>query len=453
MKKIKDYYTFINEKVGIEDIATSKISKSLGEIITGRRKEIRLKSKEEIEENPVISRQNFGEWNKDLNGYVGLSPLFSGKVVIRESDEDDNTYEVTSGPNEGLSGNYSWNDSGNKSYPIFGKPYNKAWKDLKGPDENFLKTYKDSGDKWKSPLDGLPGIDFLPKGNSGEFMISYEDVYQLYGNVEIYYNPESTKYPHYSYKVIDGPNSGKKGDGFFVVKDAEDEKVRYRGQGILAPFSENVSFYSSDSVEFPSNLTYSDDTRSYKKGSSKYPATGYNPSQVIFLDTSELNSINPPDKNEFLKVYGKLKNSDGNSFLSENSENAGGFVSKNQYGSIDLPTSGIDGKKEFTVTSLGLKDNNLKGCFLESYLYNDLALYTVPCKRSESPKLSWNQEIGSYGNNFFTGNFLVKPNEWKLLKGEWYFDHSTKSIGLIYVYDDKGKSVDLIYNPDKIFNN
>ena len=450
MKKVKDYYDFINEREAIKDISKSKIAQSLEYIIAGKKKNIKLKSKEEIEENPIAADQKFGEWDEELKGYTGLSPLFSGKVLIVESEED-NIYEVITGPNKGLNGNYSWDNSGNKNYPIFSKPSGKSWKDLKGPDENFLKTYKDSGNKWKSSLEGLSGIEFIPKGNSGEFMISYNDIYQLYGNVEIYYNPE-TEYPHYSYEVIDGPNSGKKGNGFFVVKDAQDEKIRYKGQGIVAPFSENVSFYPSDGIEFPSEISDSEDTL-YKKGSKKYPSTGYNPSQYIFLNTSEFNSINPPNKNEFLKVYGKLKDPGGNLyFKNRHSEGAGGFISKNEYSSIELPTSGIDNKNEFKVSSLELKSNIFNGCFLDSYLFNDLALYTVPCKKSESPKLNWNQEIGTYGNNFFTGIFLVKRNTWETLKGEWYFDYSTKRIGIIYAYNDKGNSVDLIYNPDKIFN-
>jgi hypothetical protein len=170
------------------------------------------------------------------------------------------------------------------------------------------------------------------------------------------------------------------------------------------------------------------------------------------LDTSEITVINPPSKEEFLKLYGKLKDKESSGPIFGRDDRSGfdNFIPKSKY-TTELYSSGAPPKGKVTFGDLPVKSNKWAGFYHMSYYTNDLALYTVTAKKTEAPKLDWNTETGCYGNNFFTGRFLMKRDEWKYLKGEWYYDYDQRTIGLLYAYDDSGKIVDMIYNPEAIY--
>ena len=458
MRRVKDYNTYIKEASGF--LETSPAAKKVSDILDrSKERKITAKSKEQIEagEDSIVSGQKFGEWSDEEKGYVGASSLFSGKIVLRELEEDGITtreYEVLTGLNQGLKGKFEWSGSKENSWPKSDKPYGKKWEDVLGPDEEFLKTFTSPLSRWGTALDGLPGITFESRGDKGEFIIVYDDIYQLYGKVEIIHDATLSDPPCYRYEVIDGPNAGKKGSSFTVVKKGDDPtSIKFKDQGILAPFSNIPSFYPSNTVVFPASKSYDENTKFINKTSrGNTSSTGFNPAQIIYLDTSELTNINPPDKSEFLKSYGELEGENGDVYspFKESVTGDYGYVEKSKYSSTELSTSGIGPGKNTpsTCSDLPIKGNKLPGIFMDVYLYNDIALYTVNCKNTEGvPTLKWDNEVGAYGNNFFTGKFLVDANTWKYLKGEWYFDHVAKTVGLIYAFDSSGKMVDFIYSP------
>lgn len=464
MRRVKDYNTFLNE----DFLTGHSLSKEITKILSPNKREIKAKSKEEIigameAGSGVGTHWTFSEPD---NGFLGASALFGGNVILRELSEDKETervYKVLTGPNKGVSGSFEWGGTVDK-WPVFESPIGSGFSKLLAPDEEFFKTYKDEI-SWKSIISDLPGIEIVSKNDKGECEIVYDDIYQLYGKVRIYHNP-NLDYPYFSYTVLDGPNKGKTGNSFCVLAEGQDtESPRFEGQGSPIAFS-NRNYplvLSSSDIDFPCNYQYPDSTKLDFKvnkvaSNKKIPATGYNPANVIFLDTSEITVINPPSKEEFLKAYGKLKAKEDNSPIFGRDDRSGGdnFIPKSKYPTEELYSSGAPSGNppkalKSTFGDLPIKSNKWAGCYNMSYYGNDLALYTVTAKKTENPKLDWNAETGCYGNNFFTGRFLTQRNEWKYLKGEWYYDYSQKTIGLLYAYDDGGKIVDMIYNPEAIY--
>jgi hypothetical protein len=459
-RRVKDYWTFVNE----DFLSNHELSKEITKILSPNVRKIRSKTKDEIEGGLGDGSKVGSHWDFSVedNGFVGTSSLFGGKVVLKELSEDEDTerkYKVLTGPNKGTEGNFEW-EGGERKWPIFDSPIGSNFSKLLAPDEEFFKTYKDK-QEWESIISDLPGIKIVSKNDKGECEIEYDDIYQLYGKVRIYHNP-NVNYPYFSYEVMDGPNKGKTGNSFCVLAEAQDiESPRFEGQGSLIAFSttNNPVVLSSSYIDFPCNYQFPDPTKvdgriNKVSSNKKIPATGYNPANVIFLDTSEITVINPPNKQEFLKSYGKLTYKENNSrpvFGRNSKTGSDNFIPKSKYPTEQLFSSGAPPGRKSTYGDLPIKSNKFEGCYGISYYGNDLALYTVTAKKTETPKLDWNTETGCYSNNFFTGRFLTKRNEWKYLKGEWYYDYVQKAIGLLYAYDDSGKIVDLIYNPAYLY--
>ena len=468
MRRVKDYNSFLKESYLTSHIASKTMSKILD---PDARREIRAKTQSEIESSlsdkgvTMNSQWSYIEADK---GYVGSTPLFGGTVVLRELSEDEETsfqYEVKTGLNKGKKGPFEWKEDGKNRFPLFSAPYNSSYSDLLGPDEEFFKSYKDDY-RWKSIIYDTPGIEIVKVGEKGECEIHYDDIYQLYGKVKIYYDPDILESPYFSYKVIDGPNAGKTGNGFRVLENAgKSTPLRFQGYGTPNSFSNGltVNFIPSNKIDYPA-ASNSDDSyknninpRVSKKSENytkNFPATGFNPSQFIYLNTSELETINPPSKDEFLKSYGALQYKSGgvvSIFTRDERSGGGGFINKSNYGKEDLWSTGIPSGSDLTIEDLPMKGNKWPGCFHDVYFFNDIALYSVVCKKSETPKLDFNNETGCYGNNFFSGRFLVGRNKWAYLKGEWYYDYEKECTGLLYAYGEDGKYVDMIWNPGEIY--
>lgn len=469
-RRVKDYWTFINEESFFKD---SKFGKTITTVLDpDKKRSVRKKSKDEIE------RSKEGEnWQADSKyaydekegGYVGWSRFHFGKVVLMEIDEEDvgstYVYNVLSGPNKGMKGNYEW-QTGSVGTPMYSAPDGKEWKDLAGPDEEFFKNFK-FGDL---PIigDDLP-TEIVKIGDKGECEIKYTDIYQLYGNIRIYYNPDSKN--NFSYEVSDGPNKGKKGNNFKVRSGDED-------LGIYKPFTngellENVvkfpPIYSSTST----SVTSKDDL----------PFTGFSDNQLIYLDTSEDDTINPPTPKDFLEIYNKnfvkgeikeytessITGADSSSALSSVGlaslrwSNIGkigpilGKVKKSELsGDKKVWVNSIEGKTKYlTLSKFPKIASSVNECYVAYYLGNPLLLYTVKCVKKDSPSLDWNKEEGIYGNNFFVGMIYNNDtNTWESAKGEWYFDYDKGSqsnngkggIGIIYAYRNNKKEIDNIVN-------
>jgi hypothetical protein len=452
MGKIKRYSEFFNlsEEENVDNplgqrggsSLNTSVTRKLTKIVSGGSRNIRSKTSQEIlEKHP---NRTFGEWDPKLNGFVGYSYLLNGKVlaqVINDDDEEDlYRYEILSGLNSGLKGEYSIDSEG---ITIFSSPFKKEWKDLKGPDKDFLSNCYNNFN-WKSPLGGLEskGIEIKTRNESGECYIEYDDIYQFFGKVEIYCE---TPGEEYVYEVKSGTNKGKKGSGLYIRSEASDSsKQFFKGAGVPRIFwaegSESPSLIPGESVDWHASA---DETSikmgSYKRGSSTIDCTGINPRQIIFLNTSDQKTINSPIKEDFLKNYGS-------------------FSSFKKW----VPKTELENKNIIAYTWKELdpmKGNKWNGYFETNFLENPMYLYQVNSKNPEDSSLvfDWKKEdVGRYTTNFFVGLFIYTPKgesgseEQDLVKGEWYWDYDRNSIGIIYAYDRQGKEVEIILNPKVI---
>ena len=470
-RRVKDYWTFVNEESFFKD---SKFGKIITTVIDPySRRNIRKKSKSEIEQSKegenweADSKYSYDEKEE---GYIGWSPFHFGKVILTEIEEEGvgttYTYEVLSGPNKGMKGDYEW-QTGTVGTPMYSAPDGKQWKDLAGPDEEFFKNFK-FGDL---PIigDDLP-TEIVKIGDKGECEIKYTDIYQLYGNIRIYYNPDSKT--NFSYEVSDGPNKGKKGNNFKVRSGNEE-------LGIYKPFSNGELLEKV--VKFP---PISSSTSVLVSSTENHPCTGFSTNQLIYLDTSEDDTINPPTPKDFLAIYnenfitGEIKDytessitgADSTSALSSVGlaslrwSNIGkigpilGKVKKSELsGEKKMWVNSSKGKTEyFTLSKFPkIENSSVNECYVAYYLGNPLLLYTVKCVKKDSPSLDWNNEEGIYGNNFFVGKIYNKDtNIWESAKGEWYFDYDKDSqlnngkggIGIIYAYRNNKKEIADIVN-------
>jgi hypothetical protein len=462
MRRVKDYRTYLNESW----LTGSDASKIMTKIIKGEKRKIKPKEKSEIDpdlSDSGVSINTQWEYDEDYKGFLGSSPLFGGEVVLRELSEEDidvetKEYEVISGLNKGKRGNFEWKDEGGTRYPVFDKPYNSSFTSLLGYSEEFLKTYKDNY-RWKTPIPEIPGAEIVKKGDKGECEIHYKDIYQLYGKIRIYYDSNSED-PYLSYEVLDGPNSGKRGSGVTFMQPGQ-----FNNSGVLNAFSDQNSpkFLSSEEFPFyPADISDKDYSgfvsRKNRKWKSLISTTGMSTAQYIYFSTKGIDSIEAPSEEVFESMIESVEPLNTTNQLprikADSRSGGGGIVNKSQYKSTDLFSSGIPEKTTSTLEDLKIKGNKWPGAILHCFPFlNDIALYAVPCKRSENPKLNFNSDLGVYGNLYFSGRFLVNPKEWKILKGEWYIDYSTKSIGIIYAFDEQGKYADIIYDPESKYPN
>lgn len=462
-RRIKDYNTFLKES---ESVLKHAAVKDLSYILdpTMERKKYKAKGKDEIEQELGIeeggnSISTLFEWNEDLKGYVGVQMIIPGKIVLKTVSEEsggstNRYYEVLEGPNKGLKGDFEWSSSSNKS-PILSLPYSKKeWSEILGPDKNTWETfYFHYNNNTKTDL--LKGIlgsldyELVGVGEKGVSELHYEDPFQMYGKVRIYYNGKnvgenSIKNSPFSYEVMDGPNKGLEGFGFSLFKD-----LPY-SEGILNPFSQGQILEFSYTDLFPSQIPMGGDTSKidvFSRGSKK----GVNPDLKIFLNTSSLEKINPPKSLEKLLKKAEKK---GESIESENSNkiikkitktdlNNSNFYIKIELPSNENPLSPLNVKKIF---SSGVKGNSSGEYYLSSYFGNPILIYSARCKKRNSPSLEWGSESGCYGNLLFAGYCKTKSGSWISIRGECYIDYDTNSIGIIYAYDEKGNKIEEFYD-------
>lgn len=455
-RRIKDYNTFLKES---ESVLKHAAVKDLSYILdpTMERKKYKAKGKDEIEQELGIeeggnSISTLFEWNEDLKGYVGVQMIIPGKIVLKTVSEEsggstNRYYEVLEGPNKGLKGDFEWSSSSNKS-PILSLPYSKKeWSEILGPDKNTWETfYFHYNNNTKTDL--LKGIlgsldyELVGVGEKGVSELHYEDPFQMYGKVRIYYNGKnvgenSIKNSPFSYEVMDGPNKGLEGFGFSLFKD-----LPY-SEGILNPFSQGQILEFSYTDLFPSQIPMGGDTSKITvldRGSKK----GVNPDLRIFLNTSSLEKINPPKSLDDLLLEKKVGIQDKITKTELNNSN--------YYMKIEIPSdknpllktdTRLSVKKMF---SSGVKGNSSGEYYLSTYFGNPILIYSAKCKKRNSPSLEWSSETGCYGNLLFAGYCKTKSGSWISIRGECYIEYDTNSIGIIYAYDEKGNKIQEFYD-------
>jgi hypothetical protein len=445
MERIKGYLEFVSQKINEEEGDLGQkgsnslnvgITRKLTKIVSGHKREIRAKTQSQVEEK--YANRGFGTWDKSQSGFVGYSMLLNGKVVTRVLTEDDDDesleYTILTGLNKGLKGKYRIDTEG---MTVFSPPTGKEWKDLKGPDRDFWSNMKNKWE-WKSPLGGLEskGIKIKEKNKEGECYLEYEDNYQFYGTVHIYCSVAGNPYV---YEVKSGPNKGKKGEGFYVRGEAGETKQLFKDQGVPTLFwgEGNEKPVLIKDIEWPTPQKSIADSGIYKKNPPSPKVTGMNPSQIIFLNTSNLSVISPPQKEKIVENYG------GSIFSAQR------WVKKE-----DLKNRKTGSEKTKTIGELDkMKGNKWDGYYESSFMGNPIYLYEVNCKNpKDSSSFKWDSEdTGRYTTNYFIGLFSYtregeSNQRYDLVKGEWYWDYESNGFGLIYAYDRENKKVETIYD-------
>jgi len=448
MRRVKDYNTFLKENELTAHVASKKMTRILD---PNYQSNISTKTKDQIEasfsEDGKTKVWEDFKWNTDKNGFVGKSPIFSGEVVLREIDDDGSLsrrYEVISGNNKGESGYFTWEgDSADaageiRKYPVFEVPSGKKWSDMLGPDEDFLKTFVGYGYRWRSNISEIDGIKLTKVGIKGVYEIEYDDKFQFFGKVRVYYlgNTGSSFFnSYYSYEVKDGPNKGAKGTGFQIFTADQNSKK----DGIYNPFSNGET--TLNVIKYPAISNVRDrEKKDPIIANNIIEGSGINPNQLIFFDTSNLSSIKGPTKEIFEVLYGNIKDykaSDSSSYeeLKENNI-ISGKIEKSKLPSTQIYAIQKDKNPVYFSGSQfpSLDGNETSECYISHYQGHPLILYTVRCQKKDSPSLD-NKGIGTYGNNFFVGNFYNAGNDKsEQVRGEWYYDHSLNQIGIIYAY-------------------
>ena len=456
MGRVKDYNTFLKENELLSNMASKQMTRILDPDYESK---VKVKTQAEVEasfgndENgDPMKVWDFWKFVPEKKGFVGIAPLFSGEVILKEIDNDGDvtrTYEVTSGNNSGLKGKFTWEStSGGAKYPEFGEPKDKKWSDVLGPDEDFLKTFVSPQVRWASIISEIDGVSLKKIGVKGVYEIEYSDKFQFYGNVRIYYSAnqeDSFVNSFYSYEVKDGPNKGTKGKGLQIFSKAQNLKK----SGIYNPFSNGDATLRV--VQYPaitsSNMNIgSVNPIKASKGWAKNIITGgsgIHKDQLIFFNTSDLSSIKGPSKELF-----EYLNYDSDDSIKDYKENLA-FAKVESRGSntiigkiekSKLPSTKIyalqDGKTVYfngnTFPSLdGIETSE---CYISCYQGQPLILYTVKCEKKDNPSFD-NKGIGTYGNRFFAGNFYNPSSKtYAQVRGEWYYDSAWDDIGIIYAY-------------------
>ena len=453
MRRVKDYNTFLKENELLSNMASKQMTRILDPNYESK---ARVKSKDEIEAslekdadgNPT-GVWDFYEYDTEIGGFVGITPLFSGEVILRETDDEGDVfrkYEVTSGTNKGLKGNFTWKDTGGGSkYPEFELPEDKKWSDILGPDANFLETFISEKVRWASNISEIEGVKLKKISLDGVCEIEYDDEFQFFGNVRIYYSgniedPFANSF--YSYEVIDGPNKGAQGKGFQIFT----EKQNGAKIGIYNPFSNgDTTTDLLDVIQYPAMERSGLGKTNPIPAATSSEGTGINLSQLIFFNTSDLSSIKGPtnlNTFEYLNydLYESIKDYNENA-AQKKVESRGSNTIIGKIEKSKLPSTKIyalcEGK---TVYYKGNQFPSLDGietaeCYISCYQGQPLILYTVEAKKKDSPSFD-NKGIGTYGNRFFVGNFYNPkfPNVHTQVRGEWYYDSSWDDIGIIYAY-------------------
>jgi hypothetical protein len=448
-RRVKNYWNFLNEG---NALTKSKAAKTITAVIDpDTRRNIKRKSQGEIEQSKSKDGQTWAADTRytylpEEEGYVGWSKFHFGKVVLREIEEEgstENVYEVLTGLNKGVKGPYEW-QSGNIGTPIYNPPYGKKWADLLGPDEEFFNNYE-----WNSnppmKITSVPGIEIAKVGNKGECQLIYTDKFQLYGKVKIYHDFNSDS--NFSYEVSDGNNKGKKGKGFSFIKREELETKEITPSTefpILNNFSKDGEIIKAY-VKFPYPTHNGSGFGAQYAGSPSgkpysIPSSSINPDHYIWLDTSEFESINSSSLDVFKSLYGDLKYKDKFGEKTLGSQ----YQEKSKYYWADIGSE--------------IKGNKLSGSYLFNYLGSGsyIYLYSVNSKNESNARLKWDDEVGCFGNNFFTGLFITgfdlkNPGDKytrEYLKGEWFWDYKNNYVCLLYAYNSKGEKKSVIYNLD-----
>jgi len=446
MGRVKDYNTFLRESQLQAHVASKEMTRILSKKVESK---ARVRSEAEI-------KASFGDeggeatenwiFDSEKEGYVGKHSIFSGEIILKEVDNDGDiyrTYEVTTGTNRGLSGKYVWGDtSSGKKYPIFGLPDKKNWSDILGPDEDFLKTFVSTSLRWASNISEIGGVKLIKAGLNGVYEIEYDDSFQFYGNVRIYYSgndEDPFQNTFYSYEVKDGPNKGAKGKGFQIFS----EKQNGAKTGIYFPFSNGND--TQQVIQYPAMERSGLGKTNPIIAANSPGGSGIRLDQLIFFNTSDLSSIKGPASKELFEylnydLYSSIKAYDeGTAQKKVESREIGnriiGRIEKSK-----LPSAKIYAlQKTKTVSYTGNQFPSLDGietseCYISCYQGQPLILYTVKCDKKDSPSFN-NKGIGTYGNRFFVGNFFdPKSGFLQQVRGEWYYDSFGDDIGIIYAY-------------------
>jgi hypothetical protein len=447
MRRVKDYHTFLKENELLANMASKQMTRILDPNYESK---VRKKTKAEVEasfgndeEGNPIGVWDFWKFDDKKNGFVGIAPMFSGEVILKEIDNEGDVtriYEVTSGINNGLKGDFTWEStSAGSKYPEFGEPEDKKWSDILGPDEDFLKTFVSPQVRWASNISEIEGVKLKKVGLNGVYEIEYEDKFQFYGNVRIYYSANQEDpfvNSFYSYEVKDGPNKGTKGKGFQIFSEAQNLKK----SGIYNPFSNGDAALKV--IQYGINISPFDMSKDEsliagKTGGDK-EKNGLNTDQLIFLNTSDLSSIKGPVK----RTFGSLNIKDynvGNAYTTVKNREPNQILGKIEKGK--LPSTKLYCYQKsvdlfhYTFNQFPSLDGIVTSeCYIAYYYGQPLILYTVEAKKKDSPSFD-NKGVGTYGNNFFSGIFYDrKTNSAFQVRGEWFFDNSFDQIGIIYAY-------------------
>jgi hypothetical protein len=446
MRRVKNYNTFLKEN----SLASHIASKNMEKVLTvDSTRTVTTKTADQIQASLAPDGKgkvwDAFKWVEEKGGFVGKSPVFSGEVVLKEIDDDGSLvrkYEVINGTNKGESGVFTWGgetadtEGVIEKHPVFDNPSGKKWSDILGPDENFLKTFISNGYRWSSNISEIDGIKLTKVGLKGVYEIEYADKFQFFGNVRIYYlgnTGSSFHNSYYSYEVTTGPNRGAKGTGFQIFTSKEISEKN----GIYNPFSDGDT--PIDVIQYPAISGPDKEKKDSILSNSIAGGSGLNPKQLIFFDTSNLSSIKGPTKQIFEALYGDIK--DYNSANSSSYDNLklntiAGRIEKSKLSFT--PIYALQQNKNpvyFSGSQFPSLDGNENAeCYISHYQGHPLILYTVKCQKKDNPSFD-NKGVGTYGNNFFVGNFYNEgTGKSDQVRGEWYYDYSLNQIGIIYAY-------------------
>ena len=469
MRRVKDYNTFLKENELLSNMASKQMTRILDPDYESK---IKVKTQAEVEasfgndENGhPIKVWDFWKFVPEKKGFVGIAPLFSGEVILKEIDNDGDVtriYEVTTGTNSGLKGKVTWEStSGGAKYPEFGEPKDKKWSDVLGPDEDFLKTFVSPSVRWASIISEIDGVSLKKIGVKGVYEIEYADKFQFYGNVRIYYSAnqeDSFVNSFYSYEVKDGPNKGTKGKGLQIFSEAQNLKK----SGIYNPFSNGDATLRV--IQYPA-ISHADREKDNPIKALGWVnnlitgGKGIKPDQLIFFNTSDLSSIKGPTPEIFeylnfdygsIPVYNEnkakvsIEGGEGNKIF--------GKIEKSKLPSTKifyLMDSGVSSRygKEFAYGMPGIENSE---CYISCYQGQPLILYTVEAQKKDQPSFD-TKGVGAYGNRYFTGIFNdPETGIFTSVMGEWYYDYLLDEIGLLYAYAGKDKEIKEISNMVKL---
>ena len=448
MGRVKDYNTFLMENKMLSHIAAKKMTRILDPNYESKAK---VKTKDEIEASLLKGDEkskgvgNAFQYDEKKGGFVGITPIFSGEVTLKEIDDEGDTYrnyEVTSGTNKGIKGNFTWSDWEGTKYPEFNLPDKKKWSDILGPDEDFLKTCVSPGYRWASNISEIDGVKLIKVALNGVHEIEYNDKFQFFGNVRIYYSGNDEDpflNSYYSYEVKDGPNKGAKGKGFQIFTMGQNSAKT----GIYNPFSDGD--LPLKVIQYPA-ISHADRQKDkFIISNSINGGNGIYPDQLIFFNTSDLSSIKGPAKELFDSLnfdYGSIPKYNENKGLMAMKESFGagnkilGKIEKNKLSSTKIYClQKTSAPSQYTGKDFPSLDGiETTECYISSYQGHPLILYTVKAEKKNSPSFD-NKGVGTYGNRFFSGIFYDREkNIASKVRGEWYYDYLLDEIGIIYAY-------------------